>query len=105
MLLHEFNWKKEVIQASERARQRCKVGSLTPSFWQTWAMLKPWARSASAWRTLGMTCAGACRVMFVSFAPVGPQRLSYHLDQFLGSTPLSGSQKLAADSTPHGDIP
>src|SRR5262249_23201943 len=35
-------------------RQRCRVGSLTPRRWQTWATLSPWARSASAWRNLTM---------------------------------------------------
>src|SRR5262249_7172756 len=44
-------------------RQRWSVCSLTPSFWQTWARLRPWARSASAWRSLVMTCSGMCRVM------------------------------------------
>src|SRR5262249_48655582 len=33
-------------------RQRCRVGSLTPRRWQTWARLKPWAKSTSAWRSL-----------------------------------------------------
>src|SRR5262249_18276244 len=30
--------------------------------WQTWAMPTPWAKSASAWRSLTMTCSGVCRV-------------------------------------------
>src|SRR5205085_10573780 len=36
-------------------RQRCRVCSLTPRRWQTWAIWSPWARSASAWRSLVRT--------------------------------------------------
>src|SRR6266511_709223 len=50
-------------------RQRCRVGSLTPSFWQTWASVRPWARSASACRSFRMTCSGVCRVIGSSPCP------------------------------------
>src|SRR5580700_8459475 len=67
-------------------RQRWKVCSLTPSFWQTWPMVKPWLRSVSACRSLGMISSAVCRFI-VRLLPKGRQRLSYHLDHFLGSTP------------------
>src|SRR5262249_3860510 len=41
--------------------QRWKVCSLTPRRWQTWARPAPWARSASAWRSLMMTSSAVCR--------------------------------------------
>src|SRR5262249_62282990 len=52
-------------------RQRCRVGSLTPSFWKTWAMFRPCARSASAWRSLAMTSSGECRFITRLLAPQG----------------------------------
>src|SRR5262249_31540536 len=71
-------------------RQRWKVCSLTASLWQTWAMVRPLPRSTSAWRSRPMTCSGVCRLprtLSSPFSPLGARRLSYHLDQFLGSTP------------------
>src|SRR5262245_1331204 len=59
------------------------------SFWQTRAMVRPLARSASASRSLWMTCSGVCRFrMSRLLGPVGRQRLSYHLDHFSGSRSL-----------------
>src|SRR5262249_23397017 len=52
-------------------RQRCRVCSLTPRRWQTWARLSPWARSASACRNLAMTSSGVCRFMDRLLAPQG----------------------------------
>src|SRR5207253_11076972 len=52
-------------------RQRCRVGSLTPRRWQTWARERPWARSASAWRSLVMTSSAVCRFMVRLLAPQG----------------------------------
>src|SRR4051794_22506907 len=38
------------------------------SFWQTWPMVRPAARSTSAARSLGMIWSGVCFVMVVSSA-------------------------------------
>src|SRR5262245_9853988 len=52
-------------------RQRWSVCLLTPSFWQIWATVSPWARSASAWRSLGMTSSAVCRFLVRLPAPQG----------------------------------
>src|SRR5262249_26124466 len=52
-------------------RQRWSVCSLTPRRWQTWAMDRPWARSASAWRSLVITSSAVCRFMVRLPAPRG----------------------------------
>src|SRR5262249_7758991 len=52
-------------------RQRCRVCSLTPRRWQAWATLSPWAKSASAWRSLAMTSSAVCRFMVRLLAPQG----------------------------------
>src|SRR5262245_26303673 len=52
-------------------RQRCRVCSLTPRRWQTWAMFSPCARSVSAWRSLAMTSSAVCRFTSRLLAPRG----------------------------------
>src|SRR5262249_20895131 len=52
-------------------RHRCRVCSLTPRRWQTWARPRPWARSASAWRSLVMTSSAVCRFMIRLLARQG----------------------------------
>src|SRR5215468_1131299 len=76
-------------------RQRCRVCSLTPRRWQTWARLSPWARSASACRNLAMTSSGVCRFMDRLLAPQGLRDSHTTWTTFWGAgqedlTPLQG---------------
>src|SRR5262245_6224309 len=55
-------------------RQRQNVGSLTPSFWQTWPTVIPPAKSSSAARILRTICSGVCRLPMESLLPArGPR--------------------------------
>src|SRR4051794_26599492 len=74
------------------------------SFWQTWAMLRPEPRSTSACRSSPMICSGVWCLPFIlesPFTPAGALGLSYHLDQFLGSTPRPNRHP--GPDTPAGD--
>src|SRR5262249_3123664 len=72
-------------------RHRCRVCSLTPRRWQTWARPRPWARSASAWRSLVMTSSAVCRFMIRLLARQGLRDSHTTWTSFWGADQLLSS--------------